>query len=48
MPVTVIYDPDCDQNFRIQYEAAFLQWINQNPRHGVAVENIEFDQALVL
>ena len=48
MPVAVTYDPECDQNFRIQYEAAFRQWINQNPRHHVAAGDFDFDRALVL
>jgi hypothetical protein len=48
MPVNVIYDPECDQNFRSQYEAALQRWINQNSRHRVDTGDIQFDRAVVL
>ena len=46
MPVSVIYHPNCDQNFRRDYHNVFQQWMNSNPRH--TSQNILFDQALVL
>ncbi len=46
MPVSIIYHPECDQNFRRDYHQAFQQWMNNNPVH--TNQDIRFDQALVL
>ncbi|KAJ9315857.1 hypothetical protein DTO271D3_3835 [Paecilomyces variotii] len=49
MPVRVIYDPDCDQNFPRLYHTQFQQWINNNPTHTTQNgEVVVFDEAYVL
>jgi hypothetical protein len=48
MPVIVSYAPRDTAQFQARYGNAFQQWINQNARHTLNGQSIEFDEAYVL
>lgn len=56
MPVTVRWEPTCDQVLRARYTSAFTSWVNANSTQNLQVggrnnweaQNVTFDEALVL
>jgi hypothetical protein len=48
MPVNVLYDPEGDAGFRLQYERAFREWINTTGNNATSDGSVVFDEAYVL